>query len=99
MPAFGAWLADARGDGLAADVVAAAVGPREAARELVAAGVPAARLTGLPWLGRTVSTTAAAAAATTRRVTAAAAIPVRKLTSSRRALTAARIPAPEPVVR
>ena len=46
--AFGAWLADARGAGAAAGVVTDAVGTREAAWELAAAGVPAARLTGLP---------------------------------------------------
>jgi hypothetical protein len=69
------------------------------AAELTAAGVPAALFTGLPWLGVTVSTTAAAAAATTRSVTAPVITPVRKLTSSSRALMAARMPGHEPAVR
>lgn len=70
-----------------------------AAAELTAAGGPAAPFTGLPWLGVTVSTTAAAAAATARSVTAPVITPVRKLTSSSRALMAVRMPGHEPTAR
>jgi hypothetical protein len=70
----------------------------ELAAELAAAGVPTAPLTGLPWLGVTVSMTAAAAAATARSVIAPVTIPLRKLTSSSRALMAARTPGREPAV-
>jgi hypothetical protein len=62
------------------------------------AGAPAARFTALPWPGITVSRTAAAAAAKTRSVIAPAVTPVRKLTSSSRALMAARMPGHEPTV-
>lgn len=62
------------------------------------AGAPAARFTALPLLGITVSTTAAVAAARTRSVIAPAVTPVRKLTSSSRALMAARMPGHEPTV-
>lgn len=86
-------LADGRGAGVTACTVAGAAGA------LAATGAVTARLTWLPWLGSTVITTAAAAAARTRSVTAPAAIPVRKLTSSSRALMAARMPGPEPTVR
>jgi hypothetical protein len=79
-----------RGDGVAAGTAAAG--------ELAAAGLPAALVTGLPWLGVTVSTTAAAAAATARSVTAPVITPVRKLTSSSLAFMAARIPGHEPAV-
>jgi hypothetical protein len=86
-------VADGRGDGAAAGPVAPAAG------ELAAAGAPAALFAGLPWLGVTVSTTAAVAAPRTRSVAAAAIIPVRKLTSSSRALMAARMPGREPAIR
>jgi hypothetical protein len=85
--------ADVRGDGVVTGTSGAA------ARELTAAGVPAALVTGLPWVGVTVSTTAAAAAATARSVTAPVITPVRKLTSSSRALMAARMPGHDPAVR
>jgi hypothetical protein len=85
--------AGVRGDGVVAGTAAAATA------ELTAAGVPAALFTGLPWLGVTVSTMAAAAAATARSVTAPDITPVRKLTSSSRALMAARMPGHEPTVR
>ena len=78
---------------------ATAVTGTVAAGELAAAGVPAAPFTGLPWLGVTVNTTAAAAAATARSVIAPVTIPVRKLTSSSRALMTARTPGREPAVR
>ncbi|HEX3515875.1 MAG TPA: hypothetical protein VHT26_17925 [Trebonia sp.] len=77
----------------------AAVTGTVAAGELAAAAVPAALFTGLPWLGVTVSTTAAAAAATARSVIAPVTIPVRKLTSSSRALMTARTLGREPAVR
>jgi hypothetical protein len=64
--------------------------------ELNGAGAPMARFTVLPLLGITVSTTAAVAAARTRNVIAPAITPVRKLTSSSRALMAARMPGHEP---
>jgi len=86
-------VGDGRGDGAAADPVA------PAAEELAAAGAPAALFTGLPWLGVTVSTTAAVAAPRTRSAAAAAIIPLRKLTSSSRALMAARMPGREPTIR
>jgi hypothetical protein len=82
-----------RGDGVVTGTAAAAAG------ELTAAGVPAALVTGLPWLGVTVSRTAAAAAAKARSVTAPVITPVRKLTSSSRALMAARMPGHDPAVR
>jgi hypothetical protein len=81
----------ARSVGAATGVTAAATGA------LVAVGT--ARFTGLPWLGITVRTTAAVAAATASSVTAPAAIPVRKLTSSSRALMAVRMPGHEPTAR
>jgi hypothetical protein len=84
--------AGVRGVGAVTGTTAAATG------ELAAAGVPAAPLTGLPWLGVTVSTTAAAAVRT-RSVIAPVIIPLRKLTSSSRALMAARMPGHEPAVR
>jgi hypothetical protein len=83
-----------RADGPAAGTVEAL-----AAGELAAAGVAGAAPpppNGLPWLGRTVNTTAAAAAATTTSVIAPAIMPVRKLTSSSCALTAARTPGQVP---
>jgi hypothetical protein len=85
--------AGVRGDGVVTGTTAAAAG------ELTAAGVPAALATGLPWLGVTVSTTTAAAAARARSVTAPVITPVRKLTSSSRALMAARMPGHDPAVR
>jgi hypothetical protein len=85
--------ADVRGDGVVSGTAAAA------AAELTAACVPAALFTGLPWLGVTVNTMAAAAHAMARSVTAPVMTPVRKLTSSSRALMAARMPGHEPAVR
>jgi hypothetical protein len=85
--------AGVRGDGVVTGTAAAATW------ELAAADVPAVLFTGLPWLGVTVSTTAAAAAARARSVTAPVITPVRKLTSSSRALMAARMPGHEPAVR
>jgi hypothetical protein len=85
--------AGVRGVGAVTGTTAAATG------ELAAAGVPAAPLTGLPWLGVTVSTTPAAAAVRTRSVIAPVIIPLRKLTSSSLALMAARMPGHEPAVR
>lgn len=82
-----------RGVGAVSGTAAAATG------ELVVAGATAAPFTGLPWLGVTVSTTAAAAAVMTRSVIAPVIIPLRKLTSSSRALMAARMPGHEPAVR
>jgi hypothetical protein len=82
-----------RGNGAVTGTAGAATG------ELTAAGVPAALFTGLPWLGVTVSTTAAAAAARARSVTAPVITPARKLTSSSRALMAARMPGHEPAAR
>lgn len=58
----------------------------------------AAPVTGPPWLGITVIT-AAAAAARPRSVIVPVIIPARKLTSSSRALMAARMPRPDPVIR
>jgi hypothetical protein len=81
-----------RGNGAVTGTAGAATGE-------LAAGVPAALFTGLPWLGVTVSTTAAAAAARARSVTAPVITPARKLTSSSRALMAARMPGHEPAVR
>jgi hypothetical protein len=83
-----------RSDGAATGTTTAA-----ATGELAVVGAPAARFTGLPWLGITVSTTAAAAAARTKSAITPAVTPVRKLTSSSRALTAARMPGHEPTVR
>jgi hypothetical protein len=85
--------AGVRGVGAVTGTAAPATG------ELAATGVPAAPLTGLPWLGVTVSTTAAAAAVRARSVIAPVIIPLRKLTSSSRALMAARTPGHEPTVR
>jgi len=81
-----------RSDGAAAGTTAVTTG------ELVA-GTSAARFTALPWLGSTVTTTAAVAAARTTSVIAPAIAPVRKLTSSSRALMAARMPGHEPTFR
>jgi hypothetical protein len=89
--AFRGPAADERGDGV---VTGAAAGG-----ELAAADARAAALARLPWPGATASRTTAATAATTRSVTPAAVIPVRKLTSSSQALTAARTPGPEPAAR
>jgi hypothetical protein len=85
--------AGVRGVGAVSGTAAAATG------ELVAAGTAAAPFTGLPWLGVTVSATAAAAAVMTRSEIAPVIIPLRKLTSSSRALMAARMPGHEPAVR
>jgi len=81
------------GDGAATGTVTAATG------EIAAAGTLAAFFTELPWLGSTVITTAAVAAASVRSVIAPVNTPARKLTSSSRALTAARMPGHEPTVR
>jgi hypothetical protein len=93
-PVCGERCAVAGAEGTATGTVAASV-----TRELAAAGAAETRFACLPWLGTTVSTSAAVAAARTRNVTAPASTPVRKLTSSSRALTAARIPGHEPAVR
>jgi hypothetical protein len=78
----------------------AATGTADAATgELAAAGTPTAPFTGLPWLGSTVSMTAAVAAARARKAITPVIIPVRKLTSSSRALMAARTPGHDPAVR
>ena len=90
---------DAAVTGTATAAELAAELAEELAAEFAATGVPAAPLTGLPWLGVPVNTTAAAAAATARSVIAPVTIPVRKLTSSSRALMAARTPGREPAVR
>jgi hypothetical protein len=87
------------GDAAVTGTVTAAELAAELAADFAATGVPAAPLTGLPWLGVPVNTTAAAAAATARSVIAPVTIPVRKLTSSSRALMAARTPGREPTVR
>jgi hypothetical protein len=92
-PAPGSWPAGGRADG-------ATAGTREAATgEPAMTGAPPPMLTWVPWLGRTVRTTAAVAAAKTRSAIAPVTIPVRKLTSSSRALMAVRMPGHEPAIR
>lgn len=93
--AAGVWPEGAGRVGATEGTVAGAEG---AAGVLAAAGAPTARFAWLPWLGSTVNATAAAAAARTRSVSAPAVTPVRKLTSSSRALMAARMPGHEPAV-
>ena len=67
--------------------------------ELETVGATAAPFTGLPWPGIIVIMATAVTAARPRSVIAPVIIPVRKLTSSSRALMVARIPSPEPVIR
>jgi len=84
--------ADVRADDSAAGTEAAVTG------ELDAAGTAAAAFAVPPWPGSTVIMTTAVAAATTRSEIAPVIIPVRKLTSSSRALMAARKPGRAPAV-
>jgi hypothetical protein len=80
------------GDG-AADGTATATG------DVTTDGVPAVSCAGRPWPDDTVITTAAVAAAKARSAIAPVVIPVRKLTSSSRAFTAARMPGHGPTAR
>jgi hypothetical protein len=92
--------ADDEGRGRCAGVLAAdddaAAGTDAATGDVTTDGVPAVPPIGRPWLGDTASTTIAVAAATATSAIAPVIMPVRKLISSSRALTAARMPGHEP---
>lgn len=75
------------------------MGTTAATGELATAGVSAALFTGIPLLGIVVIMTAAVATARVTRVMAPVISPVRKLTSSSRALMAVRMPDHGPAVR
>ena len=90
--AFALGYIQKNGDG-AADGTATATG------DVTTDGVPAVSCAGRPWPDDTVITTAAVAAAKARSAIAPVVIPVRKLTSSSRAFTAARMPGHGPTAR